>query len=484
MGQASDGEVFLTEEDRESHIHILGAPGEGKSKLLELLIRQDIDNGYGCCLLDPSDNGDTAYKVLKYCIKKGFEKVLLIDPHDLQSFYKVCTINPMHYRAPANVIAGNIMDTIRVLWGTKSFEETPRIQKYLPAILRAIHQSKLTLHESIYFTDQSHPVYKFRRNTILDSLHSLDKDRVALESVFGGSRSLFNLEFDSTVRRLNPLYDDVMKLMIGSLHSPVNFMKMISEGWVILVNLDPQGVWGTEQQRLLGTLIINEIIYAIYRLQSSGWKGVYYLYIDEVGDYATPKLAYVLDKKRKTGLRFTVAHQRFDQIEDANVLSAVKGSTKIKVLFNTQSRKDRDEMMRNMGYGGDLSDRSISYELSQLTKQYAAIKINKNPPRITRLIDLPDVSIKPSVLSSFKEILFQSPWYKTKKEILQEINDRFRITGSIKPDQSNGEARREPTKRRNKKVVDTTALSDGSAASSPRQPTQKRRGVKTFISEE
>src|SRR5687767_7850413 len=72
LGWASDGDTLLTEEDRESHIHILGAPGEGKSKLLELLVRQDIDRGYGCCLLDPSDNGETAYKVLKYCIKKGF----------------------------------------------------------------------------------------------------------------------------------------------------------------------------------------------------------------------------------------------------------------------------------------------------------------------------------------------------------------------------------------------------------------------------
>src|SRR5664280_164634 len=80
LGRTTESRLLLSEEERESHIHILGSPGEGKSKLLELLIRGDIGK-YGCCLLDPSDNGDTAYKILKYCAKIGFEKVCLIDTH-------------------------------------------------------------------------------------------------------------------------------------------------------------------------------------------------------------------------------------------------------------------------------------------------------------------------------------------------------------------------------------------------------------------
>src|SRR5690242_18450654 len=79
LGWAADAQMFLTEEARESHLHILGAPGQGKSKFLELLIRQDIDRGYGCCLLDPN-RGDTVYSVLRYCAKIGHDKVLLIDP--------------------------------------------------------------------------------------------------------------------------------------------------------------------------------------------------------------------------------------------------------------------------------------------------------------------------------------------------------------------------------------------------------------------
>src|SRR5437868_14812332 len=70
IGWSADGLSVFSEEDLEAHVHILGSTREGKSKLLELLCRQNIDYEYPCCLIDPSDNGDTCYKVLKYAIKK------------------------------------------------------------------------------------------------------------------------------------------------------------------------------------------------------------------------------------------------------------------------------------------------------------------------------------------------------------------------------------------------------------------------------
>ena len=39
-----------------------------------------IDKGFGLCLIDPSDKGDTANNVLDYCASIGYEKVILIDP--------------------------------------------------------------------------------------------------------------------------------------------------------------------------------------------------------------------------------------------------------------------------------------------------------------------------------------------------------------------------------------------------------------------
>jgi hypothetical protein len=424
LGRTQDGQSFITEEDRESHIHILGSPGEGKSKFLEHLIRQDIDRGYGACLLDPSDNGDTAYKILRYCAKIGFEKVCLIDPHHRYgNFSVVPCINPLHEGAPSSAVIGDMMDTIRTLWGTKDFAETARIQKYLPAVLYTLHKAGMTLHESLYFTDHSNPIYTRRRMEMLDALHPLDRYRVTLEEVFR-TRNFYLNEFSSSIRRIEPFLEDTMKLIFGGKEA-INFSKLVTDGWLILLNLDPQGIFGQEHQRLIGTVIINEIIYAIHRLRENGWKGVYYLYIDEVGDYATPKLAYLLDKKRKSGLRVTLAHQGFDQIGDSQVLSSIYRSTKTKVLFNTKDPSDQKKMIAMM-YGGDLNSEQTRYALMQLKKQHAIIKVDKGDPAVTRIPDIPDIKIEQKVLNDFISKLYRKEWYHHPKAVLEEINARFK----------------------------------------------------------
>ena len=233
--------------------------------------------------------------------------------------------------------------------------------------------------------------------------------------------------FQSTVNRLEPFIDPTMSLMFGS-KDGLSFQDLIAKGYLILVNLDPEGIYGQEHQRLLGTIIINEITYAISRLRNSGWKGCFYLYIDEAGDYATSKLSYILDKKRKSGLRLTLSHQRFDQFGDRDVSSAVYGGTKIKVLFNTASREDRDKMLRMM-YGGQLEDRDVSYVLAQLKKQHAAIKINKQPPVTTRIPDIPDIQMSRQQLKEWKLKHYQLSFYKPVEAIKQQINERLQSLG-------------------------------------------------------
>ena len=320
---------------------------------------------------------------------------------------------------------------------------------------------------------------------MLEKLHVLDRARIVLESAYSKSINLFSQEMDSTFRRLDPFFDDVMRLMVGSKASPLNFQKLVADGWLILVNLDPTGVWGTAQQRLLGTLVLNEIIYAVYRLQEAGRVGFpYYVYIDECGDYATPKLAQVLDKKRKTGLRFTLGHQRFDQIEDKNVMSSVMGSAKIKVLFNTPNADDRAKMVRMM-YGGDIPDRQVNYELGQLKKQHAAIKINKQPPRIVRLPDVPDIEVSAEKLADFKQKLFGHESYRSPPEVLDEINARFHEPArSVHPQQSGESRERRKPKRRDKKVAVHPVTPDRGTNREAGPVAQKQRPPKSVFSEE
>src|SRR5258708_10246384 len=93
IGSSVEDEHYISEEQRSANFHILGAPGEGKSKFIEYNIRKDIDAGNDLCLLDPSEKGDTVQNVLKYCASIGYETVIVIDP-SLPRFPKLAPLNP------------------------------------------------------------------------------------------------------------------------------------------------------------------------------------------------------------------------------------------------------------------------------------------------------------------------------------------------------------------------------------------------------
>jgi len=420
LGTTTDGFLDITEQDRESHLHILGSTGEGKSKFLELLLRQDIDNGYAACLLDPSDNGETAMKVLKYACKQGYEKIIYINPADFLRTARIPPLNPLHYKAPAPAVIGSLMDAIRVLWGQANFSDTPRIQKYLPALLTVLHASSNTLTELKYFMDRRTSV---RRKEMLSKLDEYNISRMVLES------ALHNVHewegFLPTVNRLMPFLDPTMELIFGS-HDGINFQKLVADKWIVLVNLDPEPIWGTEQshQRLLGTIVINEIVYAISRLRNRGWQGRYYLYIDECGDYATDKIATILYKKRKSGLSLSLAHQAFDQFTDKSLAAAVNGLTKIKVLFNTPGRDDRDKMLRMM-YSGDLTEKETTYAASQLKRGQAIVKNNKQPPRTLDVSHIEDTKVDKKVFDSYLKKIYASDFYRSIADVRAEIKNRF-----------------------------------------------------------
>jgi hypothetical protein len=410
-------------------MHIIGTTGEGKSKFLEHLIREDINRGNGLCFFDPSDRGDTVYKILSYCEKIGHKKVLLIDPHHKYTRRKVCPLNLFGNYPEASV--AKIMDTLRVLYGQAEWSSTPIIRRYLKAVLTLLWNAGATLPDALYFTE---PIYREQREQILQATAYDNRHRAMVEYAFKHQPTF--MQYQSTVRRLEEIFHPVISLMLGS-QEGINFPKLISEGWVILVNLYEW--YGIEHMhtRLLATAIINEIIESVDRLRSNGWKGVYYLYIDEAGEYATESLTKVLTYKRKSGIRLVLAHQFDDQFPDKKIFKAIQNLCKIKVAFYVPDPDDRLRIVKAM-YGGELSDREVSYSLSNLRKQHAVIKLPKQPPAIARVPDVQDLN---PVSENYLNFIYSNPVYKSPQEITLEQRNRAPI---IHYQQTNDQRRENP----------------------------------------
>ena len=289
-------EAIKIREENRSHIHLIGSTQEGKSKFIEFLIRGDIRRGIGFCLLDPTAGGKTVYDVLKWCCHKKLEKVCLIDPYHRFQYNKIPGLSPFLYLKDGTKTAklretsiSDFGDTIRNFSGTKDFAETFRIERYLPSVLTALYDAHRPLSDAKYFTNR---LYKAQREKILDQT---DPD-TALDLSDAFSTVTMFRDFQSTINRMQRFYKGTLGLMFSA--PPINFMKMIAEGWIILVNLDTGNGFSNPDSRLLGTFIINQIQVAIERLFSKKREKnpdtagrPYYLYIDEASEYATRKLA-------------------------------------------------------------------------------------------------------------------------------------------------------------------------------------------------
>jgi hypothetical protein len=416
-------EVLLSEEERESHLHILGTTGEGKSKLIEHLIRGDIKQGNGVCLLDPTDRADTCYNILRYCASIGFEKVVLIEPHLIHTHKVVPNVQPFNYKPSyKRASVSNIFDTIRTVGQTKDATEVQRIKRFLPATLALLWNAGMTLHESLYFTDYSNKLYRDRRDFIIEQSDELDRHRIIVEDGFKNITRWTNF-YQSTINRLEDYYDSTLDLIFGS-KTGINFDRMITEGWVILVNLYSGLGFEPVHTRLLGTTVINEIIFALDRLRGRGWKGVYYLYIDEAGRYANRNLADLLTFKRKSGLRVTVAHQYFSQFEDKHVLDAIKNGCKTKVMFDTPNPADRLEMVKALGYGGDIPPALAQYANSNLPKRTAIYKPPKGTPLRFKVAEVSEVKMTQKAQDSYISTILNE-YYKQPDAIRGEFEQRF-----------------------------------------------------------
>src|SRR5262249_8453248 len=75
--------LSLSPEERSRHVHLIGASGPGKSKLLESLIRKDILAGRGLCVIDP--HGTLADAIVKFCASRQLQsarRIHVIEPAD------------------------------------------------------------------------------------------------------------------------------------------------------------------------------------------------------------------------------------------------------------------------------------------------------------------------------------------------------------------------------------------------------------------
>ena len=119
---------------------------------------------------------------------------------------------------------------------------------------------------------------------------------------------------------------------------------------ILLVNLEIKRPLALDDVRLLGRMIVNDIVSHVFA-RPADERGPVYFILDECHQFLTEDLAQALDMGRELGLHVIVSHQNLDQLrqEDQNgrIYGSVMKCARVKMIFGDCAADDLDILLRD-----------------------------------------------------------------------------------------------------------------------------------------
>ena len=314
----------IKRDDRKRHVYAVGKSGVGKSKLLELLIRQDIAYGYGLCLIDP--HGDLIENILGFIPEERVEDVVLIDPSD--SEWPV-SFNPFQ-KVPQDLKHQMAQEFIEVMKKQFGANWTPRLEHVFRfTVLAMLDYPEATMRGMVsMLTDRP-----YRQKVIEYITDDMVKRFFAVEFADWSER----FDTDAIIPLVNKLGQFLSMPMLRNIfaqkENKIDFEEILNNEKILLINLS-KGKLGEENSSFFGSMFITKIKQAgMTRAKiPEEQRRSFYLYIDEFHNLVTNSFVNLFSEARKYALNLTVAHQYTAQLLP-EVLATVLGNIATFIIF-------------------------------------------------------------------------------------------------------------------------------------------------------
>ena len=333
--------------DRRRHLYALGKSGNGKSCLLQLLIRNDIENGFGCAVLDP--HGDLVDDLLKVIPRNRVKDVVIFDPSDVNhppSFNPMIPIRPeLKLR-----VTLSFLETFKRAIGDAWSEKMDHVLRYaMVALLNVPGTSIVSLRRFLSDDDFRSQVLKRTSDESVKRFWEVDFAHRRQEFEEGPVSQLLN-HLDEL------LATDMIRNILGQPTNTFDFREFIDNRKILLFKVS-KGVLGAQNASLIGSLIIWKIYEAAMSRADTPVESRqdFYFYVDEFQNFATDSFGEILSESRKYRLCLTFANQFLGQLPGA-VKQTVFGNVSNFIAFRMGSEDAgivADELKPRFG-GEDL----------------------------------------------------------------------------------------------------------------------------------
>lgn len=384
--------------DRSRHVYMIGKSGVGKSKLLELLVRQDIAHGKGVCFLDP--HGDVIEALLDFIPKERIEDVVIIDPSDTEypvSFNPLANVDPsFKYQ-----LAQGLIEVMKKQFGANW---TPRLEHVFRfTVLALLDYPHATMRGMIsMLTDRN-----YRQKVVEYIKDDMVKRFWAIEFADWSEK----FDTDAIIPLVNKLgqflADPMLRNIFGQKENKIDLGKLMNEEKIIFINTS-KGKLGEENSSFFGAIFITKIKQAGMQraaIPESERKELY-LYVDEFHNVVTTTFENLMSEARKYAIYLTVAHQYLGQLMK-QVRESVLGNVATIIIFRV---------------GGEDA-RSLESDMAPLFKTKDMINLGKREFYIKLMID--GESYDPFSAKTLSVLEPNHPSYK--QEIIEASRRKYSI---------------------------------------------------------
>lgn len=329
----------IRQADRMAHMYIIGKTGTGKSTLIETLIRQDIEAGRGCALIDP--HGDLAERVVATVPQHRQDDLVYFnapDPKQPFGFNPLLRV-PSAYRSLA---ASGLIEVFKKMW-TDAWGV--RMEHILRNTLHALLETRDATFADILrlLTDAS-----YRRGIVAN----LENEQVKAFWTTEFAKYSYRYRAEAIAPIQNKvgafLTDPLLRRITAGAPQPIRLRKLMDDQGVLIANL-AKGRLGEDTSSLLGGLLVTLVGLAAFTRASlpEAERRPFFLYVDEFQSFTTLALATMLSELRKYGVAATLAHQYLHQLEP-DIRHAVLGNAGTLIAFRVGA-EDAPLFARELG---------------------------------------------------------------------------------------------------------------------------------------
>jgi hypothetical protein len=361
--------IYMKREDRFRHFYVIGQTGTGKSSILQVMIRQDLKNGDGLCVVDP--HGSLVEDLLPFVPRNRVDDVVVFDPSDIE---RPMGLNLLEAKTDdeRDMVALDAMNIMIKMFDEETFG--PRIQDYFRngvLTLMADPNGGALTDIVRLFTDES-----FQRTKVKHVKNPVVKAFWTKQMAQTGAREkqemipYFSAKFGAFVT------NSMMRNIIGQTSSAFDFTEVMNNKKILFMNLS-KGSVGDINSKLLGMIIVSKLQMAALRRQkqASEDRQDFFLYIDEFQNYVTDSIESILSEARKYRLSLNIAHQYISQIDTSgqkkgvNLKDAVFGNVGTMMCYKIGAQ-DSEHMAKEMS--PSFSDQ----DLVNIDKYKAVMKLS------------------------------------------------------------------------------------------------------------